>query len=262
MNEVFDVEKYVNSLNIENEEQKKYSWPFFPYKGSNYGKSNGRKIMFVGKATYGWGPKKSNLNEYLKIQHPVEKSKRDTIEFIENDIKYYYCGCPGFPESYKGNNTIKKTGKKRPYQSSFWRRIYTISISLLENKFIPYNLNELNPEMADKVFSSIYWTNVFKIGSVEGNPDSKLIKKLESIEREHEFLLQEIRALNPDVVIFSTGTSYDRHLKLILDIDEIDSNENMVELKIRGYDGYAIRTKHFQALKNKDLVTLIDIIKG
>lgn len=102
-------------------------------------------------------------------------------EFVDN-VKAHYAGDQG-------------------YHSSFWHRTYGICSSLLEHR------DQLDfsrmPERAERV-----WTNVFKIGTSNSNPDRPMADLLVN---HGPHLSEELNLLSPHVVVFSTGCGYDEY---------------------------------------------------
>lgn len=166
----------------------KTCWPFMPYIGEQY-ETALIKVMVIGKATYGWGREKVTDNlTTLPKKNIAEELEALTKDFIIKKVASFYSGGSG-------------------YSSSFWQRTYTLVSALLErDDELRY---ERKKEKSPKCFNSICWNNVFKFGSLNGNPSEKLINLLIN---EDMSLVKDINTLNPDLVIFSTGT-YDEYLK-------------------------------------------------
>ena len=175
--------------------------PFVPYVGGSY--SNAKpKILIIGKATFGWGKGDEGqgsgaLNDVLGMddhalwEHLVELPK----EFIEGEIIPFYGGEDGH------------------YNGPFWRRIYQLSSKLLVGHPVADYKRERH--RSEECFRSIAWSNVFKVGALKsegGNPKKKLIDiQKEENKKEGNAFEEEITALQPDVVIFSTGPDeYDK----------------------------------------------------
>ena len=232
-------------------ENNKYStekccWPFMPYIGSKYSTSN-KKILIVGKATKGWGGDggAGKLSEVIKKPDFLKCLSELTDNFIKKRVTPYYAG----------------SNDKNNYQSSFWRRIYRLTSALLngESELPEY---KLDPVKSTECFESIAWTNIFKISAIEGNPPKELINIIKNLCI--EALYKEIEVLQPNIILFSTGKSYDCYLKEFLNISDsdIDSNKEITSIKIKDFDGVAFRTTHFQALRNSKLEELYNTLKG
>jgi hypothetical protein len=226
--------------------------PFFPYVGRGYDDAKHR-ILIIGKATYGWGKGDEGqgsgaLNDVLGMddhtlwEHLVELPK----EFIEDEIIPFYGGEEG---SY--------------YKGAFWRRIYQLAGKLLLNRPIS---NERDRQVSETCFKSIAWSNVFKVGALKsegGNPKKKLrdIQKEEN-KNEGSAFQEEITALQPDVVIFSTSRAYDEHIKDLLPNRSMEDvgPEHLKIKEIEGLDTLAFRTYHFQYYSNEKFEQVADYI--
>lgn len=220
-------------------ELNKYCLPFIPYVPKNYQDCRIR-ILYVGKATNGWGPDKTSLLDAIHDRTTFSELVEITDDFMEC-CKNYYCGKEGY-------------GRSR-----FMQRIYVISSSILGcvKKYGEYRREE---EIANNVFSSFAWTNVFKIGGSEGNPDYSMI---EILTTSFNTLEEEIELLNPHLIIFSTGKAYDIYLREIfnsfLKFNYVsDGIEEIIGLpnKFKAY-----RTVHFQVLYNTQLCQLCKVAK-
>ena len=102
---------------------------------------------------------------------------------------------------------------------AFWRRIYQLGGQLLRDH--PAQDYKRDLRRSEECFRSIAWSNVFKFGalkSAKGNPKRRLIElQKEENSRYGNAFAEEIRALQPDVVIFSTGPNeYDDHIRDLL----------------------------------------------
>ena len=122
---------------------------------------------------------------------------------------------------------------------------------------------ERNSDKSKNCFNSLSWNNVFKFGSVEGNPPEELI---DILINEDKSLYEDIISLNPDLVLFSTGVTYDEYLKKILlgsELEMIGEEPNdLMIIKIPYYKGLAIRTTHFQRLSNQRFERLFEHINN
>lgn len=63
-----------------------------------------------------------------------------------------------------------------------------------------------DPKLAREYFTGIALTNLLKVGMEAGNPDDTMRQLL---LRNFDTLAGEIDLIRPDVVVFSTGPSYD-----------------------------------------------------
>jgi len=265
-------EKYLKEIYRKLKEEdllcKYYCVPFLPYVGRNYWNVKTR-ILYVGRAPYGWGElkerdkdgKKEYKWETIPLTKPSymnpEKLAELSKKFVENCLKPYY------DEDLKGEEGKRfrddRWSRGRIYNSLFWQRIYVLTISIYEGEFIGYSYNTYDGNF--ECFQSIAWTNVFKIGMVEGNPDSKMIKFL---LKNFNTLREEIEYLKPDLIIFSTGKSYDKYLREALEIetpDDIEETEGVKRLGDVYNSALVLRTKHFQAIRNEELEKIYNYIK-
>lgn len=216
--------------------------PFIPYVGNSYNDAKNRagvrtRILIVGKATDGWGwkedvwNKEADLRDVSLHDHDwYQKLRRVPKEFVERKVVPYYSGGKG-------------------YSSLFWNRVYRIAADLLHDlRVSEVEIKDLRkPELCRGCFDSIAWTNVFKIGGKRGNPAAKLRKP----QIELNTLSEEIRIVEPDVVLFFTAPGYDRFLCKVLPNMRIDDVESGIA-RISGLaglanGGVAIRTYHPQA---------------
>jgi hypothetical protein len=222
--------------------------PFVPYVGASYCDAK-HKILIVGKATYGWGKGDEgqgggtlnavkDMDDHVLLDHLSKLSE----EFIEGQIIPFY------------------GGKKRLYHSNFWNRIFRLTGRCL------YGYEKYKRELlrSEKCFRSLAWSNVFKVGALKsegGNPNKDLI----SIQKDVNTLEEEIRVLQPNVVIFSTGPNYDEHIKAFLKKPmkvpkDLDPELGVKEIKDLGC--LAFRTYHFQSRSNQDFKQVVNYICG
>jgi hypothetical protein len=229
--------------------------PFVPYWGSAYGDDNKPKMLFIGKATFGWGKGdegqgRGTLNDMLGMddharwEHLVKLPK----EFIEDEIIPFY------------------GGEARHYYSQFWNRIYRLTGKLLMNRpVLKYKREE---QASEKCFRSIAWSNVFKVGALKsdgGNPNKKLIDiQKEENKKEGNPFEEEINVLKPDVAIFSTGPSYDRLLEDMLPKTKMRKvgPDHLAIKEIEKLNALAFRTYHFRHYSNHDFKQVVDYICG
>jgi hypothetical protein len=175
--------------------------PFFPYVGRGYDDAKHR-ILIIGKATYGWGKGdkgqgNGTLTEVLNREDVLDRQDlyRYLVQlpkdFIEEQIIPFYGG---------------KTGL---YHSQFWNRIYRLTGNFLCDRHLwdykrPVKDHERERQLSEKCFRSIAWSNVFMVGAPKakrGNPNQELI----DVQKKENTLNEELRILEPDVAIFSTG---------------------------------------------------------
>jgi len=219
-----------------------YAAPFIPYVGENYSESD-KKILFVGKATDGWGEFNENgtwkdisLNKARDMG--PERLAELSSKLVAVNVALYFAGC----------NSVNSGGIG--YHSRFWQVIYQLTTSVQQDKS---ELAEYirKKSWSDKCFNSIAWTNIFKISKKDGNPESE--KFIDFLLENVNTLKEEISILEPDIIIFSTGPSYDTYLNRIFPKIDIAKKYGCVtELKNVYDDADAVlRTWHFQALSNQ-----------
>jgi hypothetical protein len=221
--------------------------PFVPYVGSGYEYASPR-IFVVGKATYGWGKGRSGqggatLRDVLGREDLYEYLATLPTRFMEKEIIPFYGG---------------ESGR---YHSQFWNRIYRLAGNLLLNR--PVSEYRREPETSEECFRSIAWSNVFKVGATKakgGNPR----RRLASIQKSDNTLAREIEVLQPDVVIFSTGPGYDRHLKDVLpNITLRQAGPDHLGIKeVEGLRTLAFRAYHFQSFSNYGFEQAVHHIRG
>jgi predicted glycoside hydrolase/deacetylase ChbG (UPF0249 family) len=79
-----------------------------------------------------------------------------------------------------------------------------------------------------------------------------------------EFLLEnfntlrgEIERIEPEIVVFSTGSTYDKFLQRSLNAQVVSPAERVSEVEgLPSFVKLAIRTSHFQKLRNDELTVL------
>jgi hypothetical protein len=247
----------------------KYTYPFVPYLGERWSYSNPR-ILFVGKVHWIWPPpfigySGYNLNTFLEYYSGERGFFTDlkdmTNRFIKEAVIPFYGGKSrkGLLEEY----CVRWSG------SPFWNRIFRLTRALLSYKNgLRYTRTELVNGESERVFSSIAWTNFFKIGINKKGTD-KYIRQLKGVSR--NALIEEIKTLKPepDVVVFSTGANgeYDEYLTENRGFelkDEIPGAGNSRELSHSEINDSVIliRTPHFQRFSNEHLCGLYEFIKG
>jgi hypothetical protein len=228
--------------------------PFIPYVGPHYYDAK-YKMLFIGKATYGWGKGdggqgSGTLKGVLGRDDLWEHLAYLPQEFIEGTIIPHY--------------GAQRTERPR----AFWRRIYQLSGKLLVDHPVADYKRELR--RSEECFRSIAWSNVFKVGalkSAKGNPKKRLIGiQKEENNRCGNAFLEEITALEPDVVIFSTGPNeYDEHIGDLLPEVSMDKDVGPPHLRIKeieGLDTLAFRTCHFQSYSNEEFEQVVEYIYG
>lgn len=221
--------------------------PFVPYVGSSYCQAK-HKILIVGKATYGWGKGDSGqgsgtLGAVLGKNDLYEYIAKLPKKFIEEEIIPFY------------------GGEKGHYHSQFWNRIYRLTGNLLLD--CPVSEYKRERQVSEKCFRSIAWSNVFKVGATKaerGNPNPKLI----SFQKAHNTLEAEINILQPNIVIFSTGPTYDRYLKDLLPNSTLrDADPDDLGVKeVEGLESLAFRTCHFQYYSNQKFKQVVGYIRS
>jgi hypothetical protein len=205
-----------------------YACPFVPYVGKKYDVAR-IKILVVGKATCGWGDGYANLADFSRGDGVPDSFWEWSSDFINKRVVPFYNG----------------RQEEGSYHSEFWRQTYRLTTAVLEG-LAELPKYERCPGAADHSFSQIAWTNVFKIGGVCGNPDSRM-ERFFCSEPWCSLLLQELQILQPELVLFSTHNGYDRFLKQMLpeiELSEPDSDIADVGMPGLGFRGF--RTVHFQ----------------
>jgi hypothetical protein len=214
-----------------NLDSEKIAVPFLPYVGNDYAQAK-HKVLVVGKATYGWKCKdvSGNNNESLaeisledpEWWHRLEEAPKN---FIEGCVLPFYAGREG-------------------YKSLFWNRIYRILGDLLsENNISRYDRDE---SVSQTVFRSFAWTNVFKLAGLKGNPR----KKLREPQIQSNSLPDEISYLEPDVILFFTGPSYDKYLcEIFQEMSLAEPNSLKQVPGVREQARVTLRTYHPQSGK-------------
>jgi hypothetical protein len=222
--------------------------PFTPYVGRDYPRAQ-TKILFVGRATDGWGWRedgkwdKSATLEGVNLADPhwYETLSEIPSQFIDCLIIPTYGGLP----PCRGN---------KKYHAPFWRSIYRIGSDLLLEQPISQDPVR-SPRLSEGTFTSIAWTNVFKVsyrrGSPEmgGDPAGKPNHRDPLIVLQEDFstLQEEIEILRPKVVLFFTGPAYDPHLEKALPGISFSGSRGLRKVEgLKGIckEGVALRTNH------------------
>jgi len=204
---------------------KEYSWPMIPYVGPDYAKAD-KKIMFVGKEPNGWGRNPCSLGEILNEPDGIERIISEPTRFILEDVVPYY-------------------GGKKGYNTNLLLRLYYFAGNILCDK--PVEPNTRDKDVSLKCFRSIVMTNIFKICKQEEGsgkafqPDSKMKNFLLSNFNTLEY---EIDQLKPDLIVFSTGSSYDRYLVEIFPKIKFIEIHQGIEA-VNGFTTKVFRTYHF-----------------
>ena len=141
--------------------------------GREWGKipssSQSPSMLFIGKATNGWGGNGQDVNIIFDPEREDGAfARKDQMEWVEN---------------MAGRRDVYNTNK-----SAFWRMIREISTNFFPNHWWEY----------------VAWSNLYKLAPAhQGNPSAKLRKaQLESCK---EILETEIQVLSPQNVVFFTS---------------------------------------------------------
>jgi hypothetical protein len=223
--------------------------PFVPYVGPAYPCAQ-TKILFVGKATDGWGWRagkwdKSATLEGVNLAVPdwYETLSEIPSQFIDWLIIPTFGGAP-------------KDYPKYP-RAPFWRSIYRISSDLLFDQPIDQAMRT-SARLSEGTFTSIAWTNVFKVSYQRGNPETggdpagktnhrDPLIQLQEEEDLLSALRMEIEILRPKVVLFFTGPTYDPHLEKALPGISMSGSRGLKKMDgLKGLrkGGVALRTYH------------------
>jgi hypothetical protein len=222
----------------------RYAWPFLPYVGEAFQAGTGRGILFVGKATGAWSDRcdgYGNLKECMDRRITAAELLALTKWVVLERVLPHYAN----------------EHPKSPLSSLFWRRCYVLSIRTFRNdsRFeCPRDAT-----LARECFTGIAWTNLFKVGMEKGNPDSTMRQFL---LRSFDTLGDEINLIRPDVVVFSTGRSYDAFLQDSSARVKVLEREDRVS-KVSGLPPFvecAIRTPHFQSVPNNELSRIAELM--
>jgi hypothetical protein len=225
--------------------------PFTPYVGRDFPRAQ-PKVLFVGRATDGWGWREDG-----------KWDRSATLEGVNLADPYWYKGHRGIseiPSQFIDCLIIPTYGRLPPCRgnkkltSFFWRSIYRIGSALLFELPIS-EVPVRSPRLSEGTFSSIAWTNVFKVsyrrGSPEmgGDPDGKpnLRDPLIVLQEDFSTLQEEIEILRPKVVLFFTGPAYNPHLEKALPSISFSGRQGL--RKVDGLQGLckggvALRTNH------------------
>jgi len=176
-NELFElykklIEKIYDSQDSYSEEE--VTW-FTPGIGKEYN----NELMIVGRANNGWKTyiDKSDRNNMETDLIDVKK------QFSENDMQWVV--------NQWGNNKFGNGYNTK--KSAFFRLSRRLAEELIER-------NEL-------VINKIVWSNLYKVGNVNGKNPSSCLK---NVQYDHcrQILNKELTFFNPKVVIFLTGWNW------------------------------------------------------
>lgn len=149
---------------------------FYPMKGRSYD----HRLMIVGRALNGW---KTVLNRSgtptADIPDLFEKIKRNGQEIMVLDEQL----------DWVMKSWVSRQGYSTK-QSAFWRVVQKLVHKVYGKEVLDWN-------------HRIVWSNIYKISKRKGNPGKRLQSVLK--EKSREMLLEEIRQLKPEVVIFLCG---------------------------------------------------------
>lgn len=217
-----------------------FTIPFMPYVGRDFDRT---RFMVVGKATNGWGYGNEGWGWGLFTDVQCMPDRYEHLlglpeHFVERKLIHYYGG-----------------GRRAEgYGSQFWDNLYLLCGYLfLDRSPLAF---KREAEVAERIFRSIAWSNVFKIGAPrkrtgetdprkQGNPNRSLI----GAQSEVRLLEKEIKLTKPRTILFSTGGSYDRHLKEALpEATIVDVGLDDIGLReVEGLGCLAFRTHHLEA---------------
>jgi hypothetical protein len=233
----------------------KYSYPFVPYVGRNYHNAS-PKVFYVGRATRGWGwdqaftgqPTKDRLSDAVRERAPVEELAEIANSFVTKSIEERYAGRRN---KYTYNN------------APFWHWVYKLTVSIQRDipQLFSYFGIEENKEFSRKCFSSIVWSNIFKISRINDNPDERMCKFL--LGSTFNTLEEEFNCLTPDLIVFFTADSWDCYLEDTFhrQIRKIKVTDGVCRL-MGVYDkAIVIRAPHPQGTPRETLNHLYDYLK-
>jgi len=201
-----------------------YAAPCLPYVGNAFSKDGSPRILFVGKATKGWG----RLEEAIDGKRTAADWLGDSEIFILERVLPFYGRLQPGAAGY--------------YQSSFWRRIYSLTCRVMLSQ--ADSSYEREAHRAQGCFEAIAWTNLFKIGTYVGNPDTRM---RELLLAHLNTLPDEIEMLQPHIVIFSTGSTYDDFLFRSLGTTVEHPSDRVSVVSGLPDASCALRTPHFQS---------------
>ncbi len=207
-------------------------FPFIPIVQDSF--VDGPRVMICGKGGGSWGLKHAGIEgigphttlagvpernwypEVLKVHHA----------FVENGAKRYL------------------SGQKGGYSGGAWlRSLYMVMVHALLGREIGerWDRSLRNPEDAEYFYANVALTNVDKVARKKNNLDSALRK----IHDKYYTFCEEIEVLEPRLVWFPTGPSYDRHLEKALPQICFENLGCGVQ-EVKGLGCLALRTYHPQ----------------
>ena len=231
----------------------KYSGLFLPYVGPQYREAP-VKIGYVGKANHAWGDGTLDYLSQVVTAKPIaNRLAAISTGFIVNKLIPSFLGRP-----------VKPPYTAPQQRSAFWAAICDFALGLAaRSPLLP--CCRQGQACNATCFSSIAWTNVYKVALVPGNPDKGMTNFLLA---NFNTLPAEIAALEPYLVWFVTGHDYDSHLKEAYDPHKLTFSQLSSLLpfneaaEIHGVCDQAlvIRTRHPQGWPTGNLQTLYSIV--
>ncbi|MGE5675899.1 MAG: uracil-DNA glycosylase family protein [Mycobacterium leprae] len=216
----------------------RYSWPHVPYVGADY-EAAPLRVLLVGRAAVGWGiDPLSSLNDFVIDQgEALERALLLSDQFMAR-VTERFAGGGG-------------------YYSPFWHRAYALLSSLLDGA--DQVTSKYDRQRSERTFRSIAWTNLFKIGLRDDNPDESMTSLLKS---QANWLERELELLKPGLVLFSTGTAYDHHLTSMLPFRWGPESGKVTRLYLNGQETPVIyRTPHLQALTRDEMDDFYPVLR-
>lgn len=163
-----------------------FSYPLLMKAFPEYLKAN-KKILFVGKETYGWCGETMKNSRNLTVDYLTDFYEQFAFAYGKMDIMD--------GKSYSGKG------------SPFWRFVWEFHQAV--------NKTEDN---------GFLWTNFSKCDCGGTTPN----KKLQTVNyKGFELILEEIKIIKPDIVLFLTGWSYENQFQRVfnpLEYETIDVN--------------------------------------
>ena len=209
------------------------------------------KVMVFGRENNNWNDKGNRKDAALYTEYATYNFNLENSDDILTEIRGKHADESG--------NLLPADKEMYGLTDIYWDYCYSPSAS--RNQFTKRMLqfvNKLEEKTGKKV--GLVWNNIFKIG--RGNKDighscGPSPQYIQSIEKEtFNVVKKEIEILNPDVIIFMTGTSADNAIKekleLSADFQLIDPNlPNLLKIEIPGVK-YAARTIHPSRKSNEE----------
>lgn len=215
-----------------------YSEPQLPYVGEDFEAQDAPRLLVVGKAPNSWHGRHLGCT-------PAEESLERSRRFIRERVMPYYANLPS-------------QDPLGPCRTPFWTRTYLLGVRICRRE--PTLAYERREDWAQQCFRQLAWTNVFKVGGCEGgNPNHAMC---EHLLQHFNTLPDEMEIIHPHVVVFSTGTSYDRHLRISLDVglEGLGGHRMAIVRGLPPFVSLGVRTCHFQRLTNQALDRLCTLI--